>query len=109
MPEPTYILAAIGVAGAITWALRALPFVMFAPLRDSKLLAFLGERMPVGIMLILALYTLRETDMANSAHVFSVFLALAITIAVQAWRKKMIHSIFVGTAVYVVLASAAGI
>lgn len=31
MPDPFYVLAAVLVASAVTWALRALPFALLAP------------------------------------------------------------------------------
>jgi len=105
VPEPGYILAAILVAGAVTWALRAVPFVMLAPLRNSALLAYLGERMPVGIMAILALYTLQGTNVTNIAEIVPTITALVVTVALHLWRGQMIVSIFGGTAVYVLLAS----
>lgn len=108
MPEPGYVIAAVLISGGITWALRALPFVMLAPLRESRLLTFLGERMPVGIMLILAVYTLREVELAKSTEVVAAIVALGVTIGIQLWRRKMIHSIFAGTAVYVVLMTSVG-
>ena len=41
MSEPSYILAAVGVAAGITWALRALPFAVLAPLQESRLLPYI--------------------------------------------------------------------
>jgi predicted branched-subunit amino acid permease len=40
IPTP---LAAVLVAAAITWALRAVPFALLAPLRHSELIRFLGD------------------------------------------------------------------
>lgn len=105
MPEPTYILGAILVAGAITWALRAVPFMMLAPLRSSQLLAYLGVRMPVGIMAILAVYTLQGTELTSAGALVPVVVALAATIGLHLWRGQMIISIFGGTAVCVALSS----
>lgn len=105
MPEPAYILAAVLVAGAITWTLRAAPFVMLAPLRNSQLLAYLGERMPVGIMLILAAYTVQDAGLGQLATALPVVIALAVTVALHLWRGQMILSIFGGTGVYVALLS----
>lgn len=105
MPDPGYILAAILVAGAVTWALRAVPFMVLSPLRNSDLLAYLGARMPVGIMAILAVYTLKGTAVTDLKAVLPVICALATTIGLHLWRGQMILSIFGGTALYVLLAS----
>lgn len=102
--NPAYVLAAIFVTAGVTWALRALPFVMLAPLRNSAVLQYIGEAMPVGVMILLAAYTLRETEISIAA-VGSVVVALAVTIAVHLWKRNSLISIFAGTGVYVVLAS----
>lgn len=105
MYDPWYILAGVLISAAITWTLRALPFAMLAPLRRSELLAYLGERLPVGIMLVLAVYTMRDLEIANLASGPPAIVALIITIGLQLWRGNMMLSIFVGTAINVVLAS----
>ena len=53
MPDPFYVLAAVLVASAVTWALRALPVGLLAPLRNSELIRFLGDHSPVGVMIAL--------------------------------------------------------
>ncbi len=111
MPNNTYVLAAVLISAGITWALRALPFAVLAPIRDSEFLAYLGKRMPVGLLVILVVYTLVDIDFAHSASVVPAAVGLVTTIGVQLWRRRMILSIFAGTAAYVTLASlgAAGI
>ena len=99
-----YILAAILVTAAVTWALRGLPFVMLALLRNSSLLHYIGEAMPVGVMFVLAAYTLRNTE-TSLAAIGSVTIALAVTVGVHLWKGNSLLSIFAGTGVYVVLAS----
>ncbi len=104
--EHSYLLAGILISAAITWAMRAVPFGMLAPLRDSELLAYLGARMPVGIMLILALYTVRDVNPTEVMHFGPTVLGIAITVVLQLWRGSATLSIFSGTAVYVALSSA---
>jgi len=88
MSDPWHILASILVAAGITWALRAVPFALLAPLRNSELLTYLGERMPVGIMLILAAYTVRDTSFAELSDAGTVILAMAVTAALHLWRGE---------------------
>lgn len=108
MPDPWYILSAILVAAGVTWLLRATPFLLLRPLRDSELLAYLGERMPVGIMVILVFYTLRHVQPTVLTSVGPAVLGLAVTIGLQLWRGSAILSIFAGTAVYAALVSTVG-
>jgi branched-subunit amino acid transport protein AzlD len=78
---------------------------MLAPLRHSALLAHIGDRMPVGVMIILAAYTLRDTDPVVLTSVGPAAVALAITIGLHLWRGSMTLSIFAGTAAYVLVTS----
>lgn len=105
-PAAGYLLAAVAVAVAVTWALRALPFAVLAPLRSSPLVAYLAAAMPVGVMVILAAYTLRHLTPRDPGVAWPALLALAATVAVHLWRRNVLLSILGGTAVHVVLASA---
>ncbi|MBL0885199.1 branched-chain amino acid transporter permease [Myceligenerans indicum] len=105
MADPRYLLTGILVAGAVTWALRAVPFALLAPLRDSVLVTYLGERMPVGIMLILAVYTVHGVVAEDWRSLGPTCLALAVTVGLHLWRRNLLLSIFAGTVVNVVLQS----
>ncbi|WP_433465019.1 branched-chain amino acid transporter permease [Spirillospora sp. CA-128828] len=66
MPDSRYAIAAIIVAAAVTWALRALPFAALAPLRASGIVRYLNTRMPAGVMAILVVYCLRDPATATA-------------------------------------------
>ncbi|WP_258804289.1 branched-chain amino acid transporter permease [Pseudarthrobacter sp. NS4] len=106
MPEPTYILAAVLVSSAITWALRAAPFAVLVPIRHSKLLPYLNENMPVGIMTILVVYTVRHVPPSLTHLTLAAAGGLAVTAALHLWRRNAILSVLGGTAFHVTLASA---
>jgi branched-subunit amino acid transport protein AzlD len=105
VPDAAYLAAAVAIAAAITWALRALPFAVLAPLRRSKVVPYLASSMPVGVMAILVVHTLRHTALTVPPYGAAVGLALAATVALHLWRHDVVLSIFGGTAVHVVLAS----
>ncbi|SFS72364.1 branched-chain amino acid transporter permease [Saccharopolyspora flava] len=102
MPDPIYVGCVVAVSAVVTWALRALPFAALAPLRSSATVHFLGSRMPVGVMVILAVYTLRDTGVAAVAP---TALSLAVTVGLHLWKRNAVLSIFGGTAVHVLLSS----
>ncbi|MFC9279125.1 branched-chain amino acid transporter permease [Streptomyces collinus] len=104
MPDPRYAVAAILVAAAVTWALRALPFAALAPLRASTTVRYLSRRMPAGVMVILVLYCLRDLPVTE-ARAAAPLAALAVTAALHLWRRNALLSILGGTAVHVTLAS----
>jgi len=106
VPEPGYLLAAVALSAAITWALRALPFALLAPLRRSPLVAHLGATMPVGVMAVLVVHTLRDVPLAVPPHGLPTVLALLVTVGLHVWRRQIVLSIVAGTAVHVVLLSA---
>ena len=103
MPSAGYILASLTTIFVITFALRALPFAVLEPLRASPYIAFLSRCMPVGIMLILVVYTLRGVPLDDGWHGLPEAVALAVTIGVHLWRRNALLSIVAGTGTYVVL------
>jgi branched-subunit amino acid transport protein AzlD len=105
VPEPGYLVAAVLVSAAITWSLRAVPFALLAPLRSSRVVAHLGEAMPLGVMLILVGYTLRNAPFTEAPYAAPTLIALAATVGLHLWRRNVVLSIVGGTVVNVVLAS----
>ncbi|MEX2981245.1 branched-chain amino acid transporter permease [Streptomyces sp. C36] len=104
MPDTRYLLTAIAVSAAITWALRALPFTVLAPLRASATVKYLGARMPAGVMVILFVYCLRDLPLPGP-RAAAPLAALAVTIGLHLWRRNALLSILGGTIVSVALAS----
>lgn len=105
MPDAPAILASLLVAGAVTVALRAVPFLVIDPLRRSPVVRFLGLHLPAGIMVILTAYTLQDVPLRTWPHGLPEAAALAVTVGLHLWRGRAVLSILVGTATYVVLAS----
>ena len=106
MPHTPYLLAVVAAAAAVTWALRALPFTAVARLRASAAVGYLSARMPLGVMVILVVYSLRDLPLANPARALPDILALAVTLGLHLWRRNAVLSILGGTAVHVALVTA---
>jgi branched-subunit amino acid transport protein AzlD len=106
MLDPQYLLAAVLVASAVTWALRAVPFALLAPLRHSELIRFLGDHSPVGVMIALVGYTVRSIAWLDPAIALPILVSGVITAGLQLWRSNLVLSLAVGTTVHVVLATA---
>ena len=106
MPHTPYLLAAVAVSAAVTWALRALPFTALAPLRASAAVGYLSACMPLGVMVILLAYTLRTLPLADPGKALPDILAVAATVGLHLWRRNAVLSILGGTAIHVVLATA---
>lgn len=108
MPSTGYVLSALAVFLVVTFALRALPFLLVERLRDSRAVAYLGTHLPVGIMVILVVYTLRETDLGTVPYGAAEFGALALTIGLHLRRRSALLSILAGTLSYVGLLALLG-
>lgn len=101
MPSTGYILSALAVFLVVTFALRALPFLLVERLRESRAVSYLGTHLPVGIMVILVVYTLRETRFTVAPYGAAELGALALTIGLHLWRRSALLSILAGTLSYV--------
>jgi branched-subunit amino acid transport protein AzlD len=105
MPDNGYIALLVGVSAAVTWALRALPFAVLAPMRHSAVVRYLSVHMPLGVMVMLAIYTLRSAAHENVREMLWLAIGVAVTAGLHLWRRQALLSILVGTAVYVTLMS----
>lgn len=99
MIDNGYVAAAVAICALITWALRAIPFASLRPIQESDYLHYLGERMPLGIMTILAIHTLKQTELTPMGIGIAAA-TVALTIGVHLWRNNFILSVFLGTTVY---------
>lgn len=98
VPGAGYVLASLFVMFVVTVGLRAAPFAALALLRDSAVVKFLGTTMPAGVMVILVMYTLRDT---GATTWLPAAIGLGATVAVHLWRRNPALSTVVGTASYV--------
>lgn len=105
MPDNGYIAVLVAVSAAVTWMLRALPFAALAPLRDSAIVRYLSVHMPVGVMVILAAYTLGTVAGDTPVQLLWLVLAVTVTAGLHLWRGQALLSILIGTACYVTLMS----
>lgn len=108
-PEPATVLPLVLVSAAITWALRALPFAALAPLRRSATVRYLGVHLPLGVMVMLALYTARAAGPAGGRAVLAFGTAVVATLGLHLGWRRPVLSIVGGTAVHAVLATALGV
>lgn len=104
MPSLWYMIAAVAIGGIITVLIRALPFAILKPLRKSKFVQALGQWMPAGLLLILAVVMLAGEISARPDKLWIVAIASAVTVLTHLFvGRHALLSIFAGTTVYVVL------
>jgi branched-subunit amino acid transport protein AzlD len=105
MADTGYVAGALAVAVAITFALRAVPFTMNNALRRSALVTYVGRRMPLGAITILAAYSLTRLPLTTPGRAAPELIGLAVTMAVHRWRRNMVLSLVAGTGVCLLLAN----
>jgi branched-subunit amino acid transport protein AzlD len=107
MPSAWYLVAVLVIVFTITLALRAVPFAALRILRNSTIVQQLSVSMPVGILVILAVTTMRGTISAEPGATLDALLAVIATIGIHlACGRRTILSVGFGTAVYVLLVNA---
>ncbi|MFH8570114.1 branched-chain amino acid transporter permease [Streptomyces sp. NPDC017993] len=106
MPEASYIVGAIAVMCAVTFALRATPFVLFKNFSGSPLLDFLRGSLPPGIMVILVAYSIHTVDFTRYPYGLPAVAGIMVCGGLYHWRKSPLLAIVLGTATYMVLINA---
>jgi branched-subunit amino acid transport protein AzlD len=96
-------LSILLTVGLITVGLRALPFVVFARRPMPLWLIRLSKRIPVMILGLLVVYALKDTKVLTAPYGIPEVCALAFLIVVHWKGKNALLSIFLSTALYVVL------
>lgn len=104
MPSTSYIVGVLAIVFTITFALRAVPFAMLGPLRDSKLVGVMAVWLPVGILAILAASTFQSSVGPGGGHLVHALVAVLVTAAVHLlFGRRTLLSVGAGTAAYVML------
>ncbi len=103
MNDTVYLIAAVGVIAAVTWALRAFPFLLFGRRPLPKMIRYLGKALPPAIMTVLVIYCLRDTQLSRSPYGTPELAACALVVLLQTVRRNMYLSIISGTVCYMIL------
>lgn len=96
------VAAVLAPVGIVTVLLRALPFSLRRVLKSSPFVDFLSVMMPAGVMTVLVVYTLLGYA-ASPTNLVAALLSLGATLVLHWWKRRADLSIFVGTALYMVL------
>ena len=104
--EIVYMLGIVGVGFAVNYLLRALPFLLFAGRHRElpKAVERFGAFISPVIIGCLIVYSYSGAAWRTPWP----YLAGAVTVALQVWRKNPLVSIVAGTAVYMLLGNCCG-
>lgn len=103
MSETLYPVGVIAVIAAVTWLLRAFPFLLFGSRPLPRFVRYLGRALPPAIMTVLVIYCLRETETGQAPYGIPELAACLLVVILQAVRKNMYLSIIAGTVCYMIL------
>lgn len=95
------ILFCVAIGTAIT---RFLPFLLFPENREQPpVISYLSTTIPAAMMGLLVVYCLRNTELLTWPHGLPELIAAGVTAALHLWKRNLILSIAVGTALYMLL------
>lgn len=101
-PTLGYILAVLIVVFLVDLGLRAIPFLILEPLRESRFVRTMGVWMPAGILFILAIVSIQSSLVSAPGKAWATIVASAITVAAHLLGgRRMMVSIAAGTLSYV--------
>ena len=102
-----YALVVLLAVGALSYLLRALPFLLFGGRKEPPaVVKYVGRVLAPAAIAMLVIYCYAgemAKDAATACAVAAPFLAGVVTVALQLWRRNPLLSILVGTAIYMAL------
>lgn len=100
MSTPAYLLLAMAVMTAATFATRAAPFLLLRSHSQHPLVLYLGRYLPPAVMTLLVLYSIKDVPLLSAPYGLPHWLAIALTAAIHLWRRNALLSIAAGTGLF---------
>lgn len=102
MTDNIYALAVIGVASAVTIAIRFAPFIIFRKEPPAAVL-YLGDVLPYAIMGMLVIYCLKGVSFVSGSHGIPEMVSVLLVLMLHRWKHNMLLSILAGTVCYMLM------
>ncbi len=94
----------IGVCVLATMLTRFLPFLVFSGKRPTpKYIQYLGKALPTAVFGMLVVYCLKNVSILTGSHGIPELIAIAVTVGIHLWKRKMLLSVAGGTVCYMLL------
>ena len=108
MPDKAlYALTVLVTVGALSYLLRALPFLLFGGRKEPPaVVKYVGRVLAPAAIAMLVVYCYAgemAKELTTARDTIAPFIAGVVTIALQLWRRNPLVSILVGTAIYMAL------
>ncbi len=88
---------------AVTVGLRAAPFILMAYVSDNRYLKYIGEKMPVGVMTLLVVYTFIHVDFTVKPYGLLQAVSALLVSLLYGHGKNALLSIGIGLGVHLLL------
>ena len=100
-------LLIIAVVAVVTFATRAIPFLLFPKGKEiPPLIKYLGAVLPPAVIGMLVIYCLKDVTMLAYPYAAPELIAAAVVVILHIWKRNNLLSIGVGTTLYMVLVQA---
>lgn len=97
-------IVTIGVCVLATMLTRFLPFMVFSGKRPTpKYVQYLGNALPTAVFGMLVVYCLKNVSILTGSHGLPELIAIAVTVLIHLWKRKMLLSVAGGTVCYMLL------
>lgn len=96
-----YLELFILAMAAATFLTRLVPFLFFSKLNDNLTMSFVGRYLPLMVMPILVVYSLKDATISPIKGAIPEATAVLAVVAIHLWRANVLFSIVTGTAVFV--------
>lgn len=98
-----HTLLLIAVIAALSFILRAAPFILFRSGHTPAIVTYLGRVMPPAVIGMLVIYCFSSVNFSRWQAFVPALIAAAIVILLHVWRRNSLLSIGVGTVAYMLM------
>lgn len=96
-------IVAIIIMSAVTYFLRALPFIAFKDRKTPAFINYLGKYLPYSVMAMLVVYCLKGIKLLSGNHGIPELVSSIVVVILHVWKKNTVLSVILGTACYMLL------
>jgi len=103
LSDNLYTLLLILIMAAVTFLIRAIPFVIFKNSATPKIIDYLSNFLPYPIIAMLVVYCLKEVNPIVAPHGIPELLGVLCVAILHIWKRNTLLSIVAGTVCYMLL------
>lgn len=96
------VFIAILIIAVVTFFTRVFPFIFFSRRNPPKILDFVQQYIPPMVMVILVIYSLKDTSWASVPFGLPEIISLLFVTIIHLWKNNPLISIFGGTILYMI-------